>query len=207
MKTYFRILSYAKPFGKNITLYLLFTVFYIVFSMINFSILIPLLEVLFNQIDEQTKSNYTEIGNFQISLEYFKSIFYNNFNKIVESGGRKEALKFVCIIIVASVFFSNIFRYLSAIIIAKIRVKIVTNIRNQLFNKILAFKINFFTNKKKGDVVSRLTSDIQQIENSVINSIRVLFKEPALLLGLFFILSTISVELTLYTIFIMVWKT
>ena len=202
MKTYFRILFYAKPFGKNITLYLLFTVFYIVFSMINFSILIPLLEVLFNQIDEQTKSNYTEIGNFQISLDYFKSIFYNNFNKIVESGGRKEALKFVCIIIVASVFFSNLFRYLSAIIIAKIRVKIVTNIRNQLFNKILSFKINFFTNKKKGDVVSRLTSDIQQIENSVINSIRVLFKEPALLLGLFFILSTISVELTLYTIFL-----
>ena len=202
MKTYFRILSYAKPFGKNIPLYLLFTVFYIVFSMINFSVLIPLLEVLFNQIDEQTTLNYTEIGNFQISLEYFKSIFYNNFNKIVESGGRKEALKFVCIIIVASVFFSNLFRYLSAIIIAKIRVKIVTNIRNQLFNKILAFKINFFTNKKKGDVVSRLTSDIQQIENSVINSIRVLFKEPALLLGLFFILSTISVELTLYTIFL-----
>jgi len=202
MKTYFRILSYAKPFGKNIPLYLLFTVFYIVFSMINFSVLIPLLEVLFNQIDEQTTLNYTEIGNFQISLEYFKSIFYNNFNKIVESGGRKEALKFVCIIIVTSVFFSNLFRYLSAIIIAKIRVKIVTNIRNQLFNKILAFKINFFTNKKKGDVVSRLTSDIQQIENSVINSIRVLFKEPALLLGLFFILSTISVELTLYTIFL-----
>ena len=202
MKTYFRILSYAKPFGKNIPLYLLFTVFYIVFSMINFSVLIPLLEVLFNQIDEQTTLNYTEIGNFQISLEYFKSIFYNNFNKIVESGGRKEALKFVCIIIVTSVFFSNLFRYLSAIIIAKIRVKIVTNIRNQLFNKILSFKINFFTNKKKGDVVSRLTSDIQQIENSVINSIRVLFKEPALLLGLFFILSTISVELTLYTIFL-----
>ncbi len=202
MKTYFRILFYAKPFGKNIPLYLLFTVFYIVFSMINFSVLIPLLEVLFNQIDEQTTLNYTEIGKFQISLEYFKSIFYNNFNKIVESGGRKEALKFVCIVIVASVFFSNLFRYLSAIIIARIRVKIVTNIRNELFNKILAFKINFFTNKKKGDVVSRLTSDIQQIENSVINSIRVLFKEPALLLGLFFILSTISVELTLYTIFL-----
>ena len=136
MKTYFRILSYAKPFGKNITLYLLFTVFYIVFSMINFSILIPLLEVLFNQIDEQTTLNYTEIGNFQISLEYFKSIFYYNFNKIVESGGRKEALKFVCIVIVSSVFFSNLFRYLSTVIIAKIRVKIVTNIRNQLFNKI-----------------------------------------------------------------------
>jgi subfamily B ATP-binding cassette protein MsbA len=202
MKTYFRILFYAKPFGKNIPLYLLFTVFYIVFSMINFSVLIPLLEVLFNQIDEQTTLNYTEIGNFQISLEYFKSIFYNNFNKIVESGGRKEALKFVCIVIVASVFFSNFFRYLSAVIIAKIRVKIVTNIRNQLFNKILSFKINFFTNNKKGDVVSRLTSDIQQIENSVINSIRVLFKEPALLLGLFFILSTISIELTLYTIFL-----
>ena len=72
--------------------------------------------------------------------------------------------------------------------------------RNSLFNKIINFKINFFTEKKKGDVISRVTSDIQQIENSVINSITVLFKEPALVIGLFFILSSISVKLTLYTI-------
>jgi subfamily B ATP-binding cassette protein MsbA len=81
-----------------------------------------------------------------------------------------------------------------------VRVRVVTNLRNSLFNKIINFKINFFTEKKKGDIISRVTSDIQQIENSVINSITVLFKEPALVIGLFFILSSISIKLTLYTI-------
>ena len=124
MKTYFRILSYAKPFGKNIPLYLICTVFYIVFSMVNFSVLIPLLEVLFNQIDQETSINYSKIGNFQFSIEYFKGIFYYYFNNIIEMQGKKEALIYVCSIIIFSIFFANLFRYFSSIIIANARVKL-----------------------------------------------------------------------------------
>jgi len=168
--------------------------------MVNFSIMIPLLEVLFNQVDYSISQNNLNNSEFSFSIEFIKSTFYTYFNEIILTQGRKEALQFVCIIILISVFLANIFKYLSALIIAKVRVRVVTNIRNSLFDKIINFKINFFTNKKKGDVISRLTSDIQQIENSVINSVTVLFKEPALLLGLFFILSTISIKLTLYTL-------
>ena len=200
MKTYFRILSYASPFRGIIPLYLILTSFYIIFSMVNFSIMIPLLEVLFNQVDYSISQNNLNNSEFSFSIEFIKSTFYTYFNEIILTQGRKEALQFVCIIILISVFLANIFKYLSALIIAKVRVRVVTNIRNSLFDKIINFKINFSTNKKKGDVISRLTSDIQQIENSVINSVTVLFKEPALLLGLFFILSTISIKLTLYTL-------
>ena len=200
MKTYFRILSYASPFSVIIPLYLFLTSFYIVFSMINFSIMIPLLEVLFNQVENNISQNNLNNSEFTFSIQYIKSTFYNYFNEIIQSNGRKEALKFVCGVILVSVFFANIFKYLSALIIAKVRVRIVTNIRNSLYEKITNFKINFFTTKKKGDVISRITSDIQQIENSVINSVTVLFKEPALLIGLFFILSAISVRLTMYTL-------
>jgi len=200
MKTYFRILSYASPFGKIIPLYLFLTLFYIIFSMVNFSIMIPLLEVLFNQVDYNLTHNNLNNNEFNFSIEYIKTSFYTYFNEIIQTKGRKEALQFVCLIIIVSVFFANIFKYMSSLIIAKIRVRVVTNIRNSLYEKIINFRINFFTNEKKGDVISRITSDIQQIENSAINSITVLFKEPALLLGLFFILSTISIELTLYTL-------
>ena len=200
MKTYFRILSYASPFSVIIPLYLFLTSFYIVFSMINFSIMIPLLEVLFNQVENNISQNNLNNSEFTFSIQYIKSTFYNYFNEIIQSNGRKEALKFVCGVILISVFFANIFKYFSALIIAKVRVRIVTNIRNSLYEKITNFKINFFTTKKKGDVISRITSDIQQIENSVINSVTVLFKEPALLIGLFFILSAISVRLTMYTL-------
>ena len=162
--------------------------------------MIPLLEVLFNQVDYDISKNIVNNGEFNFSIDYLKSTFYSHFSDIIQTSGRKEALKFVCLIILISVFLANIFKYLSSLIIAKVRVRVVTNIRNSLFEKIINFRINFFTNEKKGDVISRLTSDIQQIENSVINSVTVLFKEPALLLGLFFILSTISVKLTIYTL-------
>ena len=200
MKTYFRILSYATPYSRIIPLYLILTLFYIIFSMVNFSIMIPLLEVLFNQVDYDISKKIVNNGEFSFSIEYIKTTFYRYFSEIIQSSGRKEALKFVCLIILLSVFLANIFKYLSSLIIAKVRVRVVTNIRNSLFEKIINFRINFFTNEKKGDVISRLTSDIQQIENSVINSVTVLFKEPALLLGLFFILSTISIKLTVYTL-------
>ena len=200
MKTYLRILSHASPYGKIIPLYIILTTFYILFSMVNFSILVPLLEVLFDQVDIEETKKLSQNNNFSFSVDYVRSLFYTYFNSLITDGGRKEALQFVCIVILCSVFLANLFRYFSAVILARVRVRVVTNLRNSLFNKIINFKINFFTEKKKGDVISRVTSDIQQIENSVINSITVLFKEPALVIGLFFILSSISLKLTLYTI-------
>ncbi len=200
MKTYLRILSHASPYGKIIPIYIILTTFYILFSMVNFSILVPLLEVLFDQVDIEETKKLSQNNNFSFSVDYIRSLFYTYFNSLITDGGRKEALQFVCLVILCSVFLANLFRYFSAVILARVRVRVVTNLRNSLFNKIINFKINFFTEKKKGDVISRVTSDIQQIENSVINSITVLFKEPALVIGLFFILSSISIKLTLYTI-------
>lgn len=200
MKTYLRILSHASPYGKIIPLYIILTTFYILFSMVNFSILVPLLEVLFDQVDIEETKKLSQNNNFSFSVDYIRSLFYTYFNTLITDGGRKEALQFVCVVILCSVFLANLFRYFSAVILARVRVRVVTNLRNSLFNKIINFKINFFTEKKKGDIISRVTSDIQQIENSVINSITVLFKEPALVIGLFFILSSISIKLTLYTI-------
>ena len=200
MKTYLRILAHASPYGKIIPLYVILTSFYILFSMINFSILIPLLEVLFDQVDIEETRKLSQNNNFSFSVDYIRSLFYTYFNSLISDGGRKEALQFVCIVILCSVFLANLFRYFSAVILARVRVRVVTNLRKSLYNKIINFKINFFTDKKKGDVISRVTSDIQQIENSVINSITVLFKEPALIIGLFFILSSISLKLTIYTV-------
>ena len=200
MNTYLRILSEASPFGKILPLYLLLTLLYIVFSMVNYSVLIPLLEVLFNQVKIDNIEKVSEMKSFEFSIEYVRNIFYSHFNELIINNGRQEALKFVCFVMLSSVFLANLFRYFSAIMIARVRVRVVTNLRNSLYDKIINFKINFFTDKKKGDVISRLTSDIQQIENSVINSVTVLFKEPAFILGLFFILSTISTKLTFYTL-------
>ena len=170
MKTYLRILTFGKPFGKNIITYLLFTLFYVVFSMVNFSVLIPLLNVLFDQVEISKIQELDIQPAFSLSIEYFKNIFYYYFGLFINEGGRKEGLKFVCIVIIISVFFANIFRYLSSVILAKIGVRVITNLRNKVYDSILLFNLGYFTNKKKGDIISRLSTDIQQIELSIINS-------------------------------------
>ena len=122
MKTYFRILSYASPYSRIIPLYLILTLFYILFSMVNFSIMIPLLEVLFNQVDYDISKNIVNNGEFNFSIDYLKSTFYSHFSDIIQSNGRKEALKFVCLIILISVFLANIFKYLSSLILSLIHI-------------------------------------------------------------------------------------
>ena len=176
------------------------TLLYIVFSMVNYSVLIPLLEVLFDQVRTESIENIVKTENFEFSIQYIRNIFYSYFNELIIQEGRKEALKFVCYIILSSVKLANLFRYFSAVLVARVRVRVVTNLRKALYEKIMNFKINFFTEKKRGDIISRMTSDIQLIENTVINSVTVLFKEPFLIIGLFLILSTISVKLTVYTL-------
>ena len=176
------------------------TLLYIVFSMVNYSVLIPLLEVLFDQVRTESIENIVKTENFEFSIQYIRNIFYSYFNELIIQEGRKEALKFVCYIILSSVKLANLFRYFSAVLVARVRVRVVTNLRKALYEKIMNFKINFFTEKKRGDIISRMTSDNQLIENTVINSVTVLFKEPFLIIGLFLILSTISVKLTVYTL-------
>ena len=105
--------------------------------MINFSVLIPLLEVLFNQVKIDETEKIGELRNFEFSIQYIRNIFYAHFNEMIVNEGRKEALKFVCLVILSSVFLANLFRYLSAVIVARVRVRVVTNIRNSLYEKII----------------------------------------------------------------------
>ena len=203
MNTYLRILSQARPFSVYLPQYIAYTILYVAFSLVNFSILIPLLEVLFNQVDSEKVSNTGLLPEFTVSIEYLKSLFYYYFGIIISDFGRKGALQYVCVVIIVSVFLANLFRYLSAIVLAKFRIRVVTNLRNNIYQKLNSFHIGYFTEKSKGDIISRVTTDILEVESSVVSTLKVLFKEPALIIGFFTILFSMSVELTLYTMLLL----
>ena len=200
MNTYFRILSYARPFSRFVPVYILTTVLQVIFSLVNFTVLIPLLQILFNQVDPSETGVVETLPEFSISIDYFKAVFNYYFIDIIERSGKESALQFVCVIIVVSVFLSNLFRYLSSVILAQIRALVIRNLRSEVFQRILSFPIAYFTERRKGDIMSRATSDVQEVEHSVVTTLKVLFKEPALIIGYFAVLFTISVELTLYTL-------
>lgn len=202
MKNFWRILGYAKPLGPSAFKYAILTLFYVVFSLVNFTVLIPLLEVLFDEVNPSSVKHTAPPG-FTFSIEYFKNSFYYYFNSIIIERGRQGALQFVCIVIVVSVLLSNIFRYFSAMVLVSLRVKVLRNIRNDIFKKVTELHLGYFTEQKKGDLISRMTVDIQEIQNSVTNSLKVLFKEPILVIGYFVILFSMSVKLTLLTILVL----
>ncbi len=203
MKTYFRLLSFARPFSRFIPSYILVTLLQVVFSLVNFAVLVPLLQILFDQITPEELERLNQVPEFTISVDYFKSLFYYRFSSLIETAGKGGALKFVCLIIIVSVFLANLFRYLSGVMLAKIRALVIKNLRTLVYDRILSFPVSFFTERRKGDIISRVTNDVQEVEHSVVSTLKVLFKEPAMIIGYFAVLFSMSFELTLYTLLLL----
>lgn len=198
MKTFFRVLSFARPFGFYIPQYIVYALLSTVFSVVNFTIVIPLLRILFNQVDPSEA--ITTLPEFTFTVAYFKDTFNYYLYQIIEQKGKMSALYYICSILVTSVFLANVFRYLSSMILARVRVNVIKNMRNRAFLAISRFDVGYFTGQRKGDIISRVTTDVQEVELSVVSTFRVLFREPLLIVGYFIMLFSMSVQLTLYTL-------
>jgi len=200
MNTYLRILSYGKPWGIYIPQYIVYTLLYIVFSVFNLALLIPLLDVLFNQVDPEILNQLSARPEFSMDFTYFKDIFNYYFAQIIAAEGKIGALKYVCVVIIFASFFTNVFRYLISVILAYVRANVIKNIRMDVYTNLTRLHLGYFTEKRKGDIVSRSTNDVQQLEYTVVNSLKDLMREPLLIIGQFVLLFAISAKLTFYTL-------
>ncbi|MEP7169860.1 MAG: ABC transporter transmembrane domain-containing protein, partial [Bacteroidota bacterium] len=197
VKTYLRLLSFAKPYRDYIPTYVLLLLPAVIFGAVNFSLIVPLLNVLFNTYNENRVVAYPQ---FSLSLEYLKNIFDYYFHYIASAYGRGGALKFICAIVMFSVFLSNFFRYYAQRVLNRMRAWVVFKMRKAVFEKISSFHLGFFNSTQKGQLMSVLSNDVNEIENSVINSLQVVFKEPLVIIVYFIILFKMSFTLTLFTI-------
>ena len=199
MKTYFRILTYATPFGWLMPQYLLLTLCFVIFSVVNLSIMLPLLNVLFSiDIDKEYP-----LPEFSMSVEYFIGIFYYYFQQVISMYGKSDALYFLCIMLVCSALFANLFKYLANLVQARIKLNVITNLRNDFFDSLLRFDLRYFSISKRGDLISRGTSDILSIEHSVVSTFVTVVRDPLLIVSFFFILFKMSVMLTLYSLILL----
>lgn len=202
MNTYLRILSYARPFRRYFPIYVVYTLLAIIFGLLNFTLLKPLFDVIFEQVGPVDLSKYLEKPEFSFSIDYFLHLFNHYFLQISDTYGKFGTLLYVCIIIVASVFLANLFTYLSGVVLAKVRAEIIKKMRMNIFEQVTNMHIGYFSNERKGDLMSKMTNDIQEVENSIVQSLRVVFKEPVTILLYFAVLFFMSVKLTLFTILI-----
>lgn len=198
MKPFYRILGYAKPYKINVAFNVVFNLLAILFSLISIGLVIPVLEVIFeNQQTDLTKPVYDNnlLDYAQDTITYEVSI------RMAETG-QSEALMYLCVLVVLAFFFKNLFRYLALYSIAALRNGITRDLRIALHTKILALPISFFNEQRKGDVISRMTTDLKEIEWSVLMVVEMIFREPVMILSSLAFLLWMSPSLTLF-VFIM----
>ncbi len=201
MHIYFRLLRFASPLGRFVVPYFVFSLLSTLFSLVNFTLIIPLLDILFGNVAKETATP-TVAPDFSLSVAYFKDLFYHFFGTLIATHGERQALLFVCGIVVASVFLTNLFRYLARRIIEYLRAHSIRNIRAALFNATSRLHIGYFSDRRKGDMLSRMTTDAYEVEVSLTSSLPAFFQDPFTLIAYFLILFNLSAELTLFTILI-----
>ncbi len=201
MKIYRRLLKYARPYRRFILPFFIFTLIAVFFSIFQFALIIPLLNFLFNNISAEDAQKYMQIPEFSFSGSFFKSFFYYQVYRL-KMINPQYALYLLAGLIVVAVVFTNIFRYLAQRCLINTRTLLVKRLREALFQKINHLHLGYFTKEHKGDLLSRMNSDVFEIEAVAANSIEVLFREPYVMLGYFIALFAISVDLTLFTLVI-----
>lgn len=201
MKTYFRVLSFARPLGLLAPQYLVYVILQSIFSVISLSILAPVLEVLFNP-KESAPAAPEQLPDFSLNIDYFKEVFDYYFLDILQKD-QFEALQFVCLVLVVCIFLANLFRYLVEVISAIVKANVISNLRNTLFNRLMSLHIGYYSEERKGNIMSKVMTDVQEVENTVVSSIKALIKEPILMITYFGGLFFISVKLTLITLLVL----
>ena len=203
MKTYFRLLSYAVSIRKYVFPYFGFSLLASLFGILNFTLLIPLLNVLFNQAGESNLQVYRNLPDFSFSPSYFSFLFNHYFYGSLENYGRLGALKYACAAIMASVFLANIFRYFSQRVLKTVEADMIASLRQAVFQRAIRLDLSYFTEQKKGNLMSRLTTDVQEVENSIGRAFTATFKEIFSLIMFFVFLASMSVKLTLFSLLIL----
>lgn len=199
MKTYFRLLSFAKPIEKYAIPYVLATLFAIFFNTLLFTLLGPLLETIFSA-DKANCATPTMMEKAS-SLDIIAH-FSNFIKQSVTDYGPIYTLQVVCGVIVVTVFLANLFRYLSQRFMEDLRVHTLLNLRKTVFDNVMNLHMGYFSNEKKGDIISKVSSDVQVVQGTVTNTLQVIFKEPLQLIFYVIVLLSISVKLTLFSLLV-----
>ena len=196
MKIYFRLLSFARPIGKFAFPYLICTIFSVIFNTLNLALLAPLLKTIFDPAPaHQVLKKPEHWLNLLENFNYYAHLANQQY-------GALGALKFVCVAIVVSVLLSNLFRYFSQRIMESLRIYTLLNLRRTVFNNVMNLHLGYFSNERKGDIISKIAADVQVVQFSVTGTLQVAFKEPFQLIAYLIALFALSVKLTLFSMLI-----
>lgn len=198
MKGLFALLKrFVKPYSNWVVLNLVFNILGAVFGAFSFLALSPILGILFG-----TQDLVYEKVPFEFSIDAIKHNLFYFMSKVIEQQGALKALYIIGIFMIGMVFLKVGFSYLASFTMVPLRNGVVRDIRKKIYQKLLSLPIGYYSEERKGDIMARVTGDVSEIENSIMNSLEMFFKNPILIVVFLVVMVSMSWSLTLF-VFIM----
>ncbi|MGB0839891.1 MAG: ABC transporter transmembrane domain-containing protein, partial [Chitinophagales bacterium] len=197
-KGFWSVVARLSPYKREAILNMSFNIFAVLFSLVSLVMIVPFLRILFNIQDLVTTPPI-----FEWSSDYLINHFNYTLSSIIIERDKVAALFFVCLIIILVFLLKNLFRYAAIYFMAIIRNGVVRDIRKAIFDKIMLLPIGYFSEKRKGDLLTRVTADVQEIEWSIMSTLEVTVKEPITVIAYLGAMLLISWELTLFVLVVL----
>ncbi len=198
-KTYLRLLGFAKPISRYAVPYFFFAALHALFNTFNYAMIMPILNAMFSEgyafqpvYDMPALSFKGAV--LQQWLNYFYTMVFGTEWKIT------KVLVLLAVILIAMNFLSNLFRYLGGYTVENMRVTTVQRMRNTMFDCVIGKDVGYFSGQRKGDIISRITSDVMVVQYCITNTLQVAFREPFLIIGYLILMLSISWELALFSV-------
>ena len=190
-------LKYVAPYKKYAFLNITSNVFYALFSTLAFLVFIPLLKVLFSEDVHKTvpKPEWTGIEH---AKDYYTQLLNYHWLDYINIHGQKQALTMVILLVIAIVFLKNLFNYLALFFMTFLRNGVLRDMRNDMYDKVLSLPVPFFSERKKGDVIARMTSDVNEVQNAALIVLEIIVREPLTILFTIITMLVMNYKLTLF---------
>lgn len=195
MKGIGKILSYLLPYKWYVVQNFIYNILGAVFTIFSFAMVVPFLGILFNN-----EELVTEAIEFSFSTDYFLHMLNYSMSKIMSTHGANGALALVSAFVIVASILKNVFVYAANHVLAPLRAYVTRDMRNEIYAKVLRLPLSYYTEARKGDVMTRISSDVQEIETSVLSSLQMFFRDPITIIIFLVVLLSISVQLTIFVL-------
>ena len=197
-KIYMRLLGFARPIRKYAIPYFFYSLFYALFNSLTFLLIMPILKTMFDA--DYTFVYVEKLPPLAFNQEYLTALFNFTYSHLFNEYNPENVLLLLVIVTIFVSLLSNLFRYMGAWTVENMRTRTLQRMRNEMFSKVVDMNVGYFSDQRKGDIISKITSDVGVVQFCITNTLQVAFREPFLIIGYTVMMVAISWELALFSV-------
>ena len=197
-KIYMRLLGFARPIRKYAIPYFFYSLFYALFNSLTFLLIMPILKTMFDA--DYTFVYVEKLPPLAFNQEYLTALFNFTYSHLFNEYNPENVLLLLAIVTIFVSLLSNLFRYMGAWTVENMRTRTLQRMRNEMFSKVVDMNVGYFSDQRKGDIISKITSDVGVVQSCITNTLQVAFREPFLIIGYTVMMVAISWELALFSV-------